>query len=150
MAKNIIVAKMVHAQLVIAGLIGLPRKVGIMSGEQIENTSEITQKPDLGMLSNTANGQGTTPQPNSSNSTLPIKPSNAPWLMPRTVQQLAAQVNTVATKVLNGEIDMAQARIYGLLTRVVAQLIAAEVQRARLAKQKPDLSLQAPVEGESQ
>lgn len=68
--------------------------------------------------------------------------SNARWPKPRHVRALAAQVNEVATKVLNGEIDMDTARLYAALTRTLAQTISAETTRARFAQEAPDLSLE--------
>jgi hypothetical protein len=64
--------------------------------------------------------------------------------MPQTVREFAGQVNSVATSVLNEEIDIDQARTYASLARVISQTVSAEVTRARFLKQEPDLTLEAP------
>jgi hypothetical protein len=69
----------------------------------------------------------------------PKSGSKLRWKQPATVRQFASQVNAVATKVLNGSIDMDKARAYATLTRVLAQAISVEVTRARFVKQVPDL-----------
>lgn len=60
---------------------------------------------------------------------------------PKDARELAAQISAVATMVLNNEIDIDAARTYSALTRNVAQLLSAEVQRARFLKCEPDLRL---------
>jgi hypothetical protein len=60
---------------------------------------------------------------------------------PNNVQQLASQAAFVGTLLLNGELEPEQARTYSALVRSVAQLISAEVARARIAKGAPNLSL---------
>lgn len=72
----------------------------------------------------------------------PSNDSKERWQKPRHVRALAAQVNDVATRVLNGEIDMEAARLYASLTRTLAQTISAETTRARFAQEAPDLSLE--------
>lgn len=72
----------------------------------------------------------------------PSSDSNRRWRKPKTVREFAAQANDVATMILNGEIDMEQARGYASLARVVAQAASVEVTRARFLKREPDLSLE--------
>jgi len=69
--------------------------------------------------------------------------SNKRWRTPKTVKEFAAQVNTVATMVLNGEMPEETAKIYASQARVVAQAISSEVTRARFVKEEPNLSLEA-------
>lgn len=64
--------------------------------------------------------------------------------MPQTVREFAGQVNSVATSVLNEEMDIDQARVYASLARVISQTVSAEVTRARFLKQEPDLTLEPP------
>ena len=78
----------------------------------------------------------------SSTCEMPSSDSKEPWRKPRTVREFAAQANEVATKILNGEIDMEVARSYASLARVVAQSASVEVTRARFLKREPDLSLE--------
>lgn len=63
------------------------------------------------------------------------------WPKPKTVKQFAAQINEVATLVLNGEIELEQARVYSGLVRTVAQSVSLETSRARFLQQAPDLRL---------
>lgn len=72
----------------------------------------------------------------------PASSSKKPWQKPRNVREFAAQANEVATRVLNGEIDLETARNYASLARVVAQSASVEVTRARFLKKEPDLSLE--------
>lgn len=80
--------------------------------------------------------------PPSKNSGGPVNDSNGPWRLPRTVRELAAQANEVATQVLAGTIDFEKARTYSALTRTVAQFVSAEVARSRLLKTEPNLSFE--------
>ena len=63
------------------------------------------------------------------------------WRTPRTVKQFAAQVNDVATRLLNGEIELETARSYASLARTVAQAASLETSRSRFLKEAPDLRL---------
>jgi hypothetical protein len=79
----------------------------------------------------------------SKNSDAPTSGSNKRWRAPRTVKEFAAQVNQVATMVLNQEIDEDVAKLYASNARVVAQAISSEVTRARFVREEPNLSLEA-------
>ena len=79
--------------------------------------------------------------PTSGTSGSPSSASKERWRKPRTVKQFAGQINDVATRVLNGEIDMEQARVYSGLVRTVAQSISLEVSKARFLQEAPDLRL---------
>lgn len=68
--------------------------------------------------------------------------STKPWPTPKNVRGFASQVNQVATMVLNGEIDLNNARLYSGLVRTVAQAMSTEVSRARFLSQIPDLSFE--------
>jgi len=48
--------------------------------------------------------------------------------------------------VLNGEMDLEQARVFSGLTRTVAQSISLEVSRARFLQTAPDLRLDEDAE----
>jgi hypothetical protein len=64
------------------------------------------------------------------------------WPTPKNVRGFASQVNQVATMVLNGDIDLNNARLYSGLVRTVAQAMSTEVSRARFLSQIPDLSFE--------
>lgn len=68
--------------------------------------------------------------------------SKVPWQKPSDVRSFAAQVNDVATKLLNGEIDIGTARVYSNLARAVVQSASIVTTRARFLKLEPDLSLE--------
>jgi len=55
--------------------------------------------------------------------------------------EFTSQVNAVANKVLNGEIDLDTARTFSALARVVASGVNAEVSRSRFLKAAPELCL---------
>jgi hypothetical protein len=64
---------------------------------------------------------------------------------PTGVRQLAAQVISVATAVINGDVqgeDLDRARLFSNLTRTAAQLISTDVSRARFHQQPPDLTIE--------
>lgn len=66
------------------------------------------------------------------------------WKRPAAVPELAGQINAVATMVLNGGLDLERARVYSALVRSVAQLVTAEVARARAERRTPDLRIMEP------
>lgn len=72
----------------------------------------------------------------------PSKGLKKHWQAPTDVKALAAQANKVATMVLNDEIDLEQARTYGMLVRSAAQLVSLESSRSRFMKEEPDLDLE--------
>lgn len=78
---------------------------------------------------------------NSTNSGSPTSVLSKRWRKPKTLNELAAQVNHAATQVLNGEIDTEKARLYAAMTRVIAQLLSVEVARSRFTKSDPLLML---------
>lgn len=63
------------------------------------------------------------------------------WQKPKDIKALAIQANELATRVLNGEADIEQAKLYCSLARVVAQATSLEVTRGRFLKEIPNLSL---------
>jgi len=65
-----------------------------------------------------------------------------PWKPPRDARAFAAQANQIATMILNGEIDLEVARTYSAVARTAAQMLTAEVQRARFLQIGPNLSLE--------
>jgi hypothetical protein len=79
---------------------------------------------------------------------VPSSDSKGRWSKPVDIRQFAAQANDVATKFLNGEIDIEAARTYASIARVVVQAASSETTRARFVKEEPNLSLE--MEGEIQ
>jgi hypothetical protein len=63
------------------------------------------------------------------------------WKTPRNAREWAAQLNHLATSVLNGTVDLEEAKVVSSISRSAAQLLTAEVQRARFLQIEPDLSL---------
>lgn len=84
-------------------------------------------------------------QPNSGPLVRQPSGSNEPWQMPTSMGDFAAQVNQVATAVLNGEVygreRVEAARLYSNLARTVVQAVATDVQISRLVGRKPKDSL---------
>lgn len=77
----------------------------------------------------------------------PSSGSNKRWRQPRSVREFAAQVNAMATAVLNGEVSgdgLEAARLYAGLARTVAQAMTTEVQRARFLGLAPELNFENP------
>ena len=83
---------------------------------------------------------GTTPI--SKPSGLPSSGSTEHWPVPKNARQFAAQANRVATLILNNEIELEVARTYSAVARTAAQMLTAEVQRARYRQLEPNLSLE--------
>lgn len=81
----------------------------------------------------------------SKNSGEPTSGLSKRWLLPQTTRDFVAQSNAVMTGVLNGEIDIDRARVYGSVARVMAQVISVEVSRARFLREVPDLTLDGAV-----
>jgi hypothetical protein len=100
-----------------------------------------TQKNGLNGSEPINSAQATTRRQKSLNSEESQESLNEPFQKPKNVRELAAQASAVATLVLNGQMDAEQAKPYSSLIRSIAQLMGAEVQRARIAKTEPDLSL---------
>lgn len=75
---------------------------------------------------------------------MPRSASSKHWPTPTNVRELAGQANQVATLVLNGEMDIERARIYGALVRGIAQMMSIEVTRARFLRTEPILTLTTP------
>lgn len=69
--------------------------------------------------------------------------SSRHWQKPRDAKAFAVQANEVATMILNGEIDLDRARAYSGVARTMAQVLSAEVYRARFLQREPNLSLEA-------
>jgi hypothetical protein len=87
----------------------------------------------------TANESRTTSRQKSTSLGSPASGSKPHWSLPKTVRQFTSQANAVATKLLNGKLDLEVAKTYSALARTVAQTITAEVQRARAARSVPNL-----------
>jgi hypothetical protein len=88
---------------------------------------------------------GSAPTDSESGSTSPTSAPFAPpsrhWKTPRNARDFAAQANTVATMILNGDLDIDIARAYTAAARTSAQMLTAEVQRARFLRTEPNLDL---------
>lgn len=69
----------------------------------------------------------------------PASDSKDWWRKPDDAKGLTAQAVAVGTKLLNGEISLETAKAYSALVRGAAQLISAEVARARSKSETPDL-----------
>lgn len=76
----------------------------------------------------------------------PSRDSRTRWNKPSSAALLAAQANDVATRVLNGDIELDVAARYASTARVAVSAMNIEVQRARAARQTPNLLLDNPVE----
>lgn len=104
----------------------------------------------------TSDGHGSEPaasasastSPTSSSSDRPSTGSTRRYRRPRTVREFAAQANSVATAILNGDIDIDRARAYSSVARTVAQAMSTEVVRARFMQMEPDLTFDIPEEDE--
>lgn len=103
--------------------------------------SEEIQKNDSSTSSSTENELDTTSLQNSTSSATPSSVWRPQYRAPKTIKEFTSQVNSVANKVLNGEISLDVARIYSGLARVVAQGASIEVARARMVKQVPNLDM---------
>lgn len=88
---------------------------------------------------------GATCPPNCGPSAAPSSGSKRRWRKPRTVKEVTAQATTVATMLLNGEIDLETARAYSGLARTMAQTVTAELMRARFLQRQPDLTVEGAV-----
>jgi hypothetical protein len=64
------------------------------------------------------------------------------WHKPKDAAGFAAQANRVATMILNGELDLDTARTYSGVARTMAQVLSAEVYRARFLQEAPNLTLE--------
>lgn len=74
----------------------------------------------------------------------PSTDSIEPFARPIDARQLAGQINTVATGLLNGEYvgqQLDTVRLYAAMVRSIAQLMTAETSRARQSRELPDLTL---------
>lgn len=79
------------------------------------------------------------------NSSKQSSTSKRPSVAPRSVHELAAQVNALATRVLSGalsEEEIELARLYSGLVRTTASLINSDIAAARLTHTEPNLSLE--------
>jgi hypothetical protein len=103
---------------------------------------ELLRESALGVDS----GSGGSDLPSSSTPGSPSRGSRTRWSRPSSAALLAAQANDVATRVLNGEIDLDVAARYASTARVAVSAMNIEVQRARAARQSPNLLLDSPVD----
>lgn len=86
-------------------------------------------------------GAGSSSRPLSGSLEQPSNTLSGQWQRPQTVRELSSQITSVATLLLNGNIDLDTARVYSALARGVAQLVGAELMRARAGKEQPNLEL---------
>lgn len=106
-----------------------------------ENTTDATLKSDSAGSTPTGLAPATTSPTTSTSCVSPSVDSKPPYRRPKTVGALASQATDVATRVLNGEINLDVAKTYSAILRGVSQLTTARVTQARARKQVPDLSL---------
>jgi cytoskeletal protein RodZ len=128
-----------HAQPATNALITRLKEGKMPAIEQMPKQSTETQRQDSTPSSGTERKSATTSPSNSSNSTSPSSASKGYWREPKTLKEFTSQVNSVASKVLNGQMDMDIARTYSGLARVIAQSVSTEVSRSRFLKMAPDL-----------
>lgn len=102
------------------------------------NTSAETQKSGESG-SETTESESEPVFPTSRRSGEPSRDSKVRWRKPRNVREFAAQANSVATMMLNGEIDIDTARAYSSIARGIAQMMSINVTRARFLKEEPIL-----------
>jgi hypothetical protein len=105
---------------------------------QLRRISGATPRNEPDGSETTESTPGST-SPTSNSSERPSSGSTERWKKPRTVREFAAQTNTVATALLNGEMNLDIARTYSSLARGVAQMMSIEVTRARFLKTEPIL-----------
>jgi hypothetical protein len=84
-------------------------------------------------------------QPTSSTSDAPSPTLRRRWREPSTLKEFASQARSVATMLLNGEIDLDTARSYSGIARTIAQAAAQETMKARLLQAEPDLTFEDEV-----
>lgn len=104
-----------------------------MSNQKKEKLQEEISSEGTGSESESTSTKTFTPSGEQSNG------SKKHWQRPNDVRGFASQANSVATMILNGEIDLEVARAYASVARVISQSISAETTRARFVKQEPDL-----------
>lgn len=129
----------------VRGAISVSTGTAQVSATSTAEPSPLTRKRTR---SSAASGSTTTAlvsaggTPISERSGVPSNGSKGPWRKPRDAKTFAAQANEVATMILNGEIDLDVARTYSGVARTMAQVLSAEVYRARFLQQEPNLSLE--------
>lgn len=120
---------------------GSAQKRGRRTADESPRTSAATTPS--GASGNTAGANASAGASRTSkNSGQPSDGSMQPWRKPRDAKSFAAQANAVATMILNGELDLDVARTYSGVARTMAQVLSAEVYRARFLQQEPNLSLE--------
>lgn len=110
------------------------------SGESRSTPKPTGRSASSGSTTTASASAGTTPT--SPASEPPSSESSKQWRKPRDAKSFAAQANEVATLILNGAIDLDVARAYSGVARTMAQVLSAEVYRARFLQQEPNLSLE--------
>lgn len=108
--------------------------------KRTDATSRNTQRNDA---------SGSSPTSSASESMSPIttppgqpsKPLSRHWRQPTNAREFAAQVNAVATMILNGEMNQDTARWYASVARTVVGAMSIEVTRARFLRTEPSLTL---------
>lgn len=117
----------------------------------VSNDGPSTEQPSRPTARGTrsSEGRGFTPGKNVSDSEVltsalsdgPSKTSSGQWLLPANTRAFVRQANEVMTAVLNGEIDIDKARVYGSIARVMAQMMSVQERYARFLREAPNLSL---------
>lgn len=137
----------IAASMSVPGQNDVPPATGKLIGSDLMPVSAI-DKPSLITNDETPSSAdaGSEPTASASEPTSPTSSnSDAPsptWRTPRNAREWAAQLNHLATSVLNGTVDLEQAKVVSSISRSAAQLLTAEVQRARFLQIEPDLSLE--------
>lgn len=129
--------------------------INLGSGASPSEVARIRARPvdmstvqPLGSALPAASGSGASDLPTSSKPGSPSSDSRTRWSKPSNAAMLAAQANDVATRVLNGDIELEVAARYASTARVAVSAMNIEVQRARAARQTPNLLLDNPIDEE--
>lgn len=107
---------------------------GFAPGDSVPAANSVLTEPPTSTSTKTSKRSG--------------KPSgglNKHWRTPKDGRELAAQITLVATMVLNDEMFIEKARVYGSLVRADVQALSVEVSRARFARTIPDLTFDLTV-----
>lgn len=104
-----------------------------------------TENLEKGSISSTNSKPATSSTPTSSSSTKQSDGSIKRWKKPQTIKQFAAQINQVATMILNEEIPIETAYAYSRLTRNFAHIITTETAKNRFLKKQTDLELEEDI-----
>lgn len=113
-----------------------------MLGNENAKNMSTTSSATMPIVESTDAERESSSIPNLSNSGAPSSDLKKRWRQPKNVKELIAQINEIATMVLNDEISLDKATKYSSLARGAGQLLNIELYRARMLKQTPDTSFE--------